>query len=60
MLIIFVVMFINGLKCYIDFNLWIVGDGLLNITSIFTSPITTILDMIRTTRSNQINMQKTH
>nr|YP_010701641.1 NADH-plastoquinone oxidoreductase subunit 6 [Sedum pachyphyllum]WCJ53202.1 NADH-plastoquinone oxidoreductase subunit 6 [Sedum pachyphyllum] len=60
-LIIFAVMFINGLEHYKDFQFWTVGDGVTSVvcTSIFVSLITTILDtswygIIWTTRSNHI------
>nr|YP_009769228.1 NdhG [Clitoria ternatea]QIS99929.1 NdhG [Clitoria ternatea] len=60
-LIIFAVMFMNGLEYYQDFRLWTVGDGITLIicTSIFVSLITTILNtswygIIWTTRPNQI------
>nr|YP_010278902.1 NADH dehydrogenase subunit 6 [Hepatica acutiloba]YP_010278990.1 NADH dehydrogenase subunit 6 [Hepatica americana]UKG19238.1 NADH dehydrogenase subunit 6 [Hepatica acutiloba]UKG19304.1 NADH dehydrogenase subunit 6 [Hepatica americana] len=60
-LIVFAVMFMNGLEYYKDFYLWTVGDGVTSLvcTSIFFSLITTIPDtswygIIWTTRSNQI------
>nr|YP_010513347.1 NADH dehydrogenase subunit 6 [Centrosema coriaceum]UXL84918.1 NADH dehydrogenase subunit 6 [Centrosema coriaceum] len=60
-LIIFAVMFMNGLDYYKDFRLWTVGDRitLMICTSILVSLITTIPDtswygIIWTTRPNQI------
>nr|YP_010159186.1 NADH-plastoquinone oxidoreductase subunit 6 [Centrosema pubescens]QRG31466.1 NADH-plastoquinone oxidoreductase subunit 6 [Centrosema pubescens] len=60
-LIIFAVMFMNGLDYYKDFRLWTVGDRitLMICTSILVSLITTISDtswygIIWTTRPNQI------
>nr|YP_009570158.1 NADH-plastoquinone oxidoreductase subunit 6 [Nepenthes mirabilis]QBC68563.1 NADH-plastoquinone oxidoreductase subunit 6 [Nepenthes mirabilis]QBC68648.1 NADH-plastoquinone oxidoreductase subunit 6 [Nepenthes mirabilis]QBC68734.1 NADH-plastoquinone oxidoreductase subunit 6 [Nepenthes mirabilis] len=60
-LIIFAVMFMNGLESQKDFHLLTVGDGVTSLvcTSLFVSLITTILNtswygIIWTTRSNQI------
>nr|YP_010939893.1 NADH-plastoquinone oxidoreductase subunit 6 [Nothapodytes nimmoniana]WLG31427.1 NADH-plastoquinone oxidoreductase subunit 6 [Nothapodytes nimmoniana] len=60
-LIIFAVMFMNGLEYAKDENLWQVGDGVTSMvcTSLFVSLITTISNtswygIIWTTRSNQI------